>query len=261
MIDTVMLMSGGLLLLLLLMSDHAGSWLRARLRPAPFSEMDERRAGLALATNFSLLAFLLGFTFNLAMARFEARRDDVVMEASAIGAAHYSAAFINTPQGAALQAELRRYAELRLRHGEAGPAERLTLSRESARQRDVIGRAGQAAVASATSAPLGTAMIAGLNDVFDAGVHRESVLNSRLPAVVFVLLTGFSAVAMATLGYVHPQQRWLRLGPAGIMFLLFTLTLSVIIDLDRPASGNITISQQPMADLVAELRAATPVRP
>jgi hypothetical protein len=35
-----------------------------------------------------------------------------------------------------------------------------------------------------------------------------------------------------------------------ILFVLLTLSLSLILDLDRPWRGGITISQQPMIDLV-----------
>ena len=72
-LDGLLLVSAALILLLLCLSDIMGSWLRRRFGPAAFSETDERHAGLMLTTNFSQLAFLPDFTFNLAMARFETR--------------------------------------------------------------------------------------------------------------------------------------------------------------------------------------------
>ena len=39
-------------------------------------------------------------------------------------------------------------------------------------------------------------------------------------------------------------------GAAILLFVLLTLSLSLILDLDRPWRGGITISQQPMIDLV-----------
>ena len=43
-----------------------------------------------------------------------------------------------------------------------------------------------------------------------------------------------------------------------LMFLLLTLAMGIIVDLDQPRSGGITVSQDAMARLVAELSATPP---
>jgi uncharacterized membrane protein len=67
-------------LALILGAGEVGHWLgeRAALRGAPgVSTLEGAILGL--------LALMIGFTFSMALSRFEARRDGVVVEATAIG--------------------------------------------------------------------------------------------------------------------------------------------------------------------------------
>ena len=50
------------------------------------------------------------------------------------------------------------------------------------------------------------------------------------------------------------RERW----STTFLFLLFTLALVLIIDIDRPIDGGINESQKPMEDLQASLRATPP---
>jgi len=60
-----------------------------------------------LSAVLGLLALLLGFTFSLALNRYEARRDLVVQEANAIGTAWLRAQLLEPPNKAAMSGLLR----------------------------------------------------------------------------------------------------------------------------------------------------------
>ncbi|WP_213981586.1 hypothetical protein [Sphingomonas sp. dw_22] len=66
-----------------------------------------------------LFALLLGFTFSLALNRFEARRDLVVQEANAFDSTWREAQLLYAPDRAAMGALLRQYVDARLRWSEA----------------------------------------------------------------------------------------------------------------------------------------------
>lgn len=63
----------------------------------------------------------------------------------------------------------------------------------------------------------------------------------------------YAAISAAIVGYVTGRRGDRRpLVEAGVLFLLLTLALTLILDLDRPWSGAITVSAEP----VREARAA-----
>src|SRR5229473_2451046 len=71
------------------------------------------------AAAFGILALLIGFTFAMALSRFEERRDVVLAEANAIGTVGLRAQLLPQPQADDAIPLLRRYVDLRLRLVEA----------------------------------------------------------------------------------------------------------------------------------------------
>ena len=67
-----------------------------------------------------LLALLLGFTFSMAVGRYENRRDLVLKEANAIGTTYLRASFLPEAQSKAVEDLLRRYTDTRLSFYNAG---------------------------------------------------------------------------------------------------------------------------------------------
>jgi len=61
-------------------------------------------------------------------------------------------------------------------------------------------------------------------------------------------------VAAGVLGAALNSARSPHRGMAALLFVLLTLALIMIVDLDRPQAGTIIASQEPMAKLVANLR-------
>ena len=61
-----------------------------------------------------LLALMIGFTFAMALARFENRRDAVLNEANAIGTTAFRARLLPAPHGAQALKLLQEYAQVRL---------------------------------------------------------------------------------------------------------------------------------------------------
>ena len=111
------------------------------------------------------------------------------------------------------------------------------------------------------STPLAASVMAAVNESLDVGVEREAALEARLPATVVVALIVYALVSAGVLGYAlaggkHPHRTM-----STLLFVLLTLAIGVIFDLDRPRRGTIQISQTPMVRLVADLRATPPVSP
>ena len=67
-----------------------------------------------LSTALLVLALLLGFTFSMALSRYDERRQLVVQEANDIGTAWLRAGLVAAPHGPALQTALADYARVRV---------------------------------------------------------------------------------------------------------------------------------------------------
>lgn len=82
---------------------------RASGHPEPESPL-----GSMVAASLGLLAFLLAFTFNIAVARFDDRRVSVVSDANAIGTAYLRADFLDKPVRDHVKKLLREYVAVRV---------------------------------------------------------------------------------------------------------------------------------------------------
>jgi hypothetical protein len=197
-----------------------------------------------------LLGLLLGFTFAMAVGRYEARRDLVVREANAIGTTYLRSSFLPDSQQAGVADLLRRYLDLRIEFYEAGENRHLTDATEQktlAAQRELWERA----VTSAKQAPspIVATFINSLNEMFDIDALRYDALKNHVPGVVWLLVLGVGACGCGAAGY-GAGAGGLRSGFSNVALpLLIAVAITLIADLDRPRGGLIRINQGPLTDL------------
>lgn len=205
-----------------------------------------------LSAVLGLLALLLGFTFSLSLNRYEARRDLVVREANAIGTTWLRSQLLLEPDRTRIGGLLRRYADARIAWSEAdGPAGSLTATHAL---QDALWTATGQMVRSEPSRVLSRGVMEAMNESFDMQGARAAARGARVPAEVLAILVLYAALSMVMLGYIlaingHPHRV-----ATGLLLVLLTLALVVILDLDRPRSGAIEVSQQPLLDLKASMR-------
>ncbi len=245
-----------LIFLGLLVARELGAWLR-RLW-APGAPDDDAEQGYVLSGVFGLLALLVAFTFGLALDRYETRRDLVVAEANAIGTAEMRVRLLDAPHAGVLTAQFRAYAETRLAYGQAEAADKPPLERRSEALRSAIQAETLVAVQPIRTTPLAALVVSAVNEALDVGAAREAAHAARLPFAVLAVLIAYALISAGVLGAAMEGAHGGRRGMTALMFLLLTLALSLILDLDRPQRGTIRISQEPMARLVAGLQATPP---
>lgn len=203
-----------------------------------------------LSSVLALVGLVIAFTFGIALDRYESRRGLVVQEANAIGTAHIRAAFAAEPLGARLREQLEAYAKTRLAYGQAAFHDKPPLAAEAGRQRAALAATGIAATQSVASAPMGPAVMASVNEVIDVGSAREAINLAKVPTSVDAMLVGYAFIAAFVLGYSQAMPSMVQRIGNGVLFLLLTLSLVTIFDLDRAATGTIRVSQQPLIDLI-----------
>jgi hypothetical protein len=113
-----------------------------------------------------------------------------------------------------------------------------------------------AAFDSIKALPFSNIYLNAINALIDLDESRKTARVARVPPAVFAVLFIYLITAAGVLGYVLKGARG-RIA-AGFLLALLTLSLMLIIDINRPALGVITECQQPMEDLQKSLAAQPP---
>jgi hypothetical protein len=207
----------------------------------------ESPLGGMVGSTLGLLAFMLAFTFGLAGARFEDRRQVLLSEANAIGTTYLRAAMIPEPMGTESQNLLREYVDVRL-EGVQQPGK---LQQALARSEELHNQLWTQAVAATEKerSPMTSIYVQSLNEVIDLHATRLMALRSRVPAVIWIVLYLLGFLAMVLMGYQSGLANNRRSLAAVALIFGFALVLYLIADIDRPGKGTLQVSQQSMIDL------------
>lgn len=235
------------------LSRELGAVIYRRLRPfmsPPVSgRVDEAHI---LTAVLGLLALLVAFTFQMALDRFEARRDLVVDEANALSTAYLRSALLDDP--APVHADLRSYAEARLAYSLASERDRPAAALHAEGLQAAVWRDVVEAVRPLRGGPTPGFIAAPINEAFDLATRRKAISMARIPASVVATLGLFVLVTAGMLGYMTADTGGRHRIGSYLMFALLALAIILILDLDRPRSGAIRVSQSPMVEAVTAMR-------
>ena len=81
---------------------------------------------------------------------------------------------------------------------------------------------------------------------------------SRVPQTVLILLLAGSALSLGMVGYSAGLAGRRSVLSAVVMVVALGAVLILVIDLDRPQDGFLTVSQQPLIDVQRVIGAPTP---
>lgn len=220
--------------------------------------------GFVVSGVFGLLALLLGFSYSLAINRFEDRRSAVVEEANAIGTMYSRLDLLAETDRSRLQRDLAAYAMARTQWGldkdERG-LEAATARTEALY--DAFGAHLFAVLRSAAPDPRIGPLVTAFNTMGDEATRRHAGRQARLPDGVVILLAVFLAGAALVLGFAMKRGTPAAWVMASLLLGLLAVAFSSILDLDRPSRGTFRVPQDEMIRLAARLAEQTgqPLRP
>lgn len=203
-----------------------------------------------------LLGLLLGFTFAMAVQRYDTRRGLVVDEANAIGTTYLRSSLLPDAHQAPVKELLRRYVDLRLKYWPlvdepAKLAESMRLIGE------VQAELWKHATEAAKEVPndITAKFIEALNETIDIDAKRISALRAGIPTGVWLLLVMVAAFGCVTTSYgAGAEGARSQLGSV-FLPLLITVVIILIFDLSQSRIGMIQINQQALVDLQQSLMA------
>ncbi len=198
---------------------------------------------------FAVLGLLLAFTFSMVVSRYDARKQALVGEVNAIGTAYLRAELLPEPEQSVSLILWRRYADARLASAEPNwNLDTALQERTSSLQRQLWAQA----VAAGKLDPRSTTTelyIESLNDAIDSQGTRDAARLNTLPASVLYLLFAVSFAGMVVHGDAAGLESDRSILAVVLLALILALIVVVIIDMDQPYSGLLTISEQGLQQL------------
>jgi protein-S-isoprenylcysteine O-methyltransferase Ste14 len=232
------------LLAVMLVARELGYALERRRRQRADPADDGTKAEFALSAVLGLLALLIGFTFSLALARYETRRELVVSEANAMGTTWLRFDLLEPDQRDRARALMKQYASARLAYGLAGNMEDMVAA--SHRADGLQAQLWSEIVASVKplkSTAFPQVLLAPANEMIDLAGERTAAAEAHVPARLFGTLALYAFVAAGLTGYMRGRFRT----ATSLVFILVALALGLVADLDNANKGLVRVPQEPIA--------------
>jgi hypothetical protein len=239
---------------------EGGYWLgrRAKKQARDSTEATRDHTQEIQTAVFAVLGLLLAFTYSMAVSRFDDRKQALVQETTAIQTAYLRTQLLPVPLATTEADLLRQYVDLRL--ASARPDWYLDMglrNQTRALQQQMWTPAADAAKQDVQSNTL-QLFVESLNEVISAQGRRDAARLNHLPGSALYLLFTVSALSMGVLGYRSGLGNGRSVLGTVLLVLLIASILVIILDIDQPYRGLITISQQSLIDLRNSMGTGSP---
>ena len=229
-----------------------GIWLKRR-DPAAKTPM----TGAVVGGMLGLMAFLLAFSIGIVIGQHNGRKEMVVVEANAVGTAYLRAGFLGEPDRGSSRDLLREYVEVRLAAADDEALYESTMTRSE----EIHGELWSIVednVKQGRESDIMALFVDSINEVIDVHSLRLTAVELRLPRLLGVVLYAATILSFLLVGVANSSDKERDQIALTIFALAFVAVLMIIVDLDRPQQGLLTVSQQAMSDLLRQM--TTPVQ-
>jgi hypothetical protein len=208
--------------------------------------------GVVLTATLTLLGLIIGFSFSMAINRYDQRKTCEEAEANAMGTEYSRAGLLPAAEAARVRALLKAYLDQRVS---------FYVTRDSQRLRDIDAQTDRLqkqlwdaveAPAISQPTPVVALAVAGMNDVLNTQGYTQAAWWNRIPTAAWALMMLMAMVCNAMVGYGARKA-----GARGVALLVLPLILStalfLIADIDSPRGGIIHVVPQNLLSLAGTL--------
>ena len=206
---------------------------------------DSEREGAVLGSLFALLGLLLAFTFSMSVSRYDKRLEIIVQESNDIGTAVLRCDLYPEEDRKLLRAVFKEYVEARIAFFNCGTdVQKIIASQKescdvSKQIWDHVARLSKIP----TNQVASMQMIPALNDMIDITSTRWFANIAKVPDMVLFLLYALACACAFYAGYSYTGLKRMDLINVVGFCLLTSIVVWVIIDMDRPRSGFVTLKE------------------
>jgi hypothetical protein len=235
--------------LVLWLAAQLGAFLRRR---RPLKDEEREDFSLIQGATLTLLALIIGFSFSMAIGRYDQRKNYEEAEANAIGTEYVRAGLLPPADAAVIRAQLRKYTDLRiLFYRTRWPGELQQINAETAQLQTEMWSAVQAPALAQPTTVMALA-VAGMNDVLNSQGYTQAAWWNRIPVSAWglVIITAICGNVLIGYGARGPGVRSKLLM---VLPVVVSISFLLIADIDAPRGGLIRVAPQNLAALYQSL--------
>jgi hypothetical protein len=219
-----------------------------RLRRMPKVVETATDFSTTLPAALTLLGLILGFSFSMAVGRYDQRKNYEENEANAIGTEYLRASLIRPADATELRRLLVDYTQFRIQFYRERDQDRInTINIETAKLQNAL---WQKVVLSSEDRrdPVSALVIAGMNDVLNSQGYTQAAWLNRIPAGAWLLLWLVASTCSLMVGFCENRHSPM---PAFVLPIIVAIALFLIADIDSPRRGVIHVAPQNLLALAA----------
>ncbi len=235
-------------LVVLRLSVQIGAFLRTKSRPL----QDDEAGDLSLVINASLtlLALIIGFSFSMAVNRYDQRKNYEEEEANAIGTEYVRSDLLPAADATKVQELLTQYLDQRLLFYTLRNQRRLQeVNAETAKLQAEMWSLVQRDASAQPSPPI-SLVVSGMNDVLNRQGYTQAAWWNRIPDGAWLLMLFLGICSSLLVGFGTHRK---RLFVISALPFLVSIAFFLISDIDSPRWGVIRVSPQNLISLSRSL--------
>jgi hypothetical protein len=234
---------------LLFLAAYIGDFFRNRV--IPLKEDVRNDFGVVLGAMLTLLGLLIGFSFSMAVSRYDQRKNYEEAEANAIGTEYLRADLLSARDAVRVRELLKEYLDERVLFYTTRNQQRLAkINADTAALQNQLWSAVLPGAAAQPTPPLAL-VVSGMNDVLNSQGYTQAAWWNRIPIAAWVLMAAIAACGNLLIGYgAHRTERRLFL----IVPVAVSIAFFLISDIDSPRGGSIRVAPQNLLSLSQSLR-------
>ena len=215
---------------------YAGDAFRRKVRP--FKKEGERADfDIVRTASLTLLGLIIGFSFAMAVSRYDQRKNLEEAEANAIGTEYLRANLLPADEASRVRELLKTYCDERTSYYVARDELRVgQIDADTAKLQAELWEVVQR-VAKAQPTPIVGLVVSGMNDVLNAQGYTQAAWWNRIPFTAWMLMVLIAIACNLLLGYGEHRTTGFLL----ILPLVVATSLFLIADIDSPRSGIIRV--------------------
>jgi len=240
-------------LIVLWLAALTGAYLRRRRRSV--DEAEQQDLVLILTAALTLLGLIIGFTFSMAVTRYDLRKTYEAEEANAIGTEYVRAGLLHTDDATKVRDLLRSYLDQRISFYTARNARHLEQIDASTAELQAHLWAIVQAAAAAQPTPVVALAVSGMNDVLNSQGYAQAAWWNRIPSAAWWLMLAVAIGCSFLFGYNARRPTEEQTREFLILPLIVSIAFVLIAEMDTPRGGFIRVHPQNLEHLFRSLRA------
>ena len=217
-------------------------------------EVAQEDFGVIVAATLSLLGLIIGFSYSMAINRYDQRKNYEEAEANAIGTEYVRADLLPPADAANVRALIRSYLDQRVLFYTTRDEKQLRqINVATAQLQAELWSAAQIPATAHPNAVIAQA-VSGMNDVLNSQGYTQAAWWNRIPIAAWIFMA-LTAICCNLLTGYGARSAKAEVSLLLVLPLVVSIAFALIADIDSPRGGFIRVVPQNLQSLAQSLRA------